>query len=347
MNVRISALGIGLALAACGGVTTGDVEDAARALNVDASSAQLRLAVGQTIEGTYTSVATDQFGTVTTSGEFVETPSSKTTQEVQYLRKSKIVGTTYVEPADKNGYVVEVVERQNVGRNGIGSVTVDDHLSGLDERSNHVLFDLDGWARQIGEGDPAGDQDLNPGSALYPLAPKNNGVYANDMGQIFVADGSEAVADVKAVTLSQDFTPDRYKLDEFFSVCFTQFAGSVSGSSNVTVKPECLGNQIQPNGEARFVLEQSTKMWVGKQLLLKRLTKKHLIRLSTLVCTTGGSVVHRDFNTGLTDCTGSISLGNNGNSIEQTTETTWEVTALGKDADKTALPELPADQTAE
>lgn len=337
-SLLIAGFAAGL-YAACGGVTTGDIENAARELDAEDSASRLRLGLGQTWDSTTSVKTTDKFGSVSTAGEFNEITASQSVDEDTFVRRNKVTRTTYVEAADKNGFVVESVQRKTVGKNTTGSVTVDQTLSNLDERGSEVMFELDGWAREISDG-MMGDADLNPGSAIYPLAPVVNGVYVADDGDIFKGEAGEAVGAFNTVAISRQHTPDLYKIEDFYKDCFDVTAGAVLGSSDVNVKASCIGNQIK-GGTATFVKSRSTKLFIGRQLVLKSVTASDVIRLDAIVCTTGTNVTENSFNTGLTGCAGSISLGRSGGPVEQVTESTVEVTAIGRDTDVTALPEIP------
>lgn len=338
-NLIIAGLAVGL-FAACGGVTTGDIEKAAQELGVENSASRLRLGLGQTWDSTVMVKTTDQFGSVSTAGQFNEITASKSVGEETYVRRNKVVKKTYVEAADKNGFVIESVQRKTVDKNTTGSVTVDQTLTNLDERGNQVYFEVDGWVREISDNSVA-DADLDPGSASYPIAPVVNGVYVSDSGNIFKGEAGEAVGAFNTVAISRQHVPDLYKIEDFYADCFEVTQGpSGPGFSNVTVRASCIGNQIKA-GEARFVKERSTKQFIGRQLVLKAISKSDIIRLDVLVCTEGTLVTEETFNTGLTDCTGSISLGRSSGPVEQVTETTLEVTAIGRDTDVTALPEIP------
>lgn len=331
--------------AACGGVTTGDIEDAARELDVEDSASRLRLGLGQTWDSTISVKTTDKVGSVSTAGAFNEITASQSVDEETYVRRNKVTRTTYVEAVDKNGFVVESVQRKTGGKSTTGSVTVDQTLSNIDERGSEVMFEVDGWARELSEG-AVGDADLNPGSASYPLAPVVNGVYVADNGSIYKGEAGEAVGAFNTVAISRQQTPDLYKIEDFYKDCFEVTPGALAASSDVNVKASCIGNQIK-GGTATFVKSRSTKHFIGRQLVLKSVTTSDIIRLDVLVCTEGTNVTENTFNTGLTSCTGSISLGRNGGPVEQITESTTEVTAIGRDSDVTALPEIPEAAPAE
>lgn len=345
MKKSLLVVGVAAMLVGCGGATTSDIEDAARQLDAQESASGLRLAVGQTWDATEARVTTNQYGSVSTDGKFKELTASKSTDDETWAHKSKVIKTTYVEAADKNGYVVEMVRRKTSGKSTTGSVSVDETLSNLDERSSEVLFEFDGWVRELSENMVA-DADLNPGAALHPLAPKSNAVYVTDHGNVWKADGVESVGAFKAVVLTRQQTPDLYKIEDFYKDCFEVTAGAAPASSDVKVKGACLGNQIKA-GEAVFTKERTSKLYVGRQLILKSVVKTDLIRLDQLVCTEGSVVTERTFNAGLTSCAGSISLGRLGGPEEQVIEQTMEVTAIGRDADRTALPEITTEPAAE
>ena len=342
------AISAGL-LGACGQVTSGDIRDAARQNGKEASASKLNFGIGQFWVSTQTSKTTQEFGTVRTTGVFDALAGNTQVSEAQDTVVDKAMRKTYVEAVDKNGFVIERVSRRTSAKFTQGSTTTEGNLSNVDTRQGYVVFELDSWVRMLVEG--VSDNDLNPGFAVNPIAPIMNGVYTDDRGMVWKAVQVEPVANVNAVKLTRVFAPEPFDITKFFDTCFTRTPGAVAGTSNYDVKPECVGanSWIDNGGNAVFALEKSEDMWIGRQIVLKHVTKTVTISLDQIVCSDGTvNPQTNSFAGGLANCNGNVVFQNGGGAAEErlTEEKTDEVTKFGVSADKKAVPSIDTDAAA-
>lgn len=338
-------LGAGL-LGACGGVTSEDIERAAKDLDREEAASGLNLAIGQFWVSLETSKSTSEYGTVSKDGVFNGIAANTNVSETKETAVDKVMGTTYVESVDKNGFVIERVARETGAQFTNGSTTTQGNLSTIDRRAGYVMFELDNWVRMIFPSSPGADYDLNPGTAVNPLAPRIDAVYTTDQGESWKGETVEAVAGVNAVKINRLFPAYPYKLADFYKTCFAETAGTVVGSRNVNVKAECVGTWINNGGSARFVIEESESRWVARKVSFKSVSKEVVIELDTLVCENGAATPPEgSFMGGLADCVGnaSITMKNNGGPEKRTREDIDEVTKFGASADKKALPNIDTD----
>jgi hypothetical protein len=327
------------------GPSTGDIEAAARQNDAEDAASGLNLGIGQYWVSTQTSRATNEYGSVAVDGQITLIDANKGSGEKVATAVDKVMGVTYVEPIDKNGFVVERVSRTTSEKWTSNSTTTDGKLSGRDFREGYVVFEAGDWIRYIFQMPPAHDQDLNPGIAVNPVAPRIDALYTDDQGEVWQGEAVEEVNGVKAVKIARQYAPAPYKLADFYKTCFTEAPGTLAGSKDVDLKPECDGTWVQ-GGDAVFMLEQSHSRWVGRKVALKEVQKTVELRLNALRCANNTPYVAAFGNT-LANCNGTVQLVNwNGSfdgPIKVTDEQIDEVTKFGASADKKALPNIDTD----
>ena len=323
-KVLLMGLCAGLFLA-CDGVTEGDIERAARAEENADQASGLRLNIGLFWAQSSTQKEVTDDGSLSTAGQFTSNTASIATNESSSKSVSKVMGKTYVESVDKNGFVIETVAQDAAS------------TTGLLARSNFVLFESDNWVRFLSS---TGDSDVDAGTATHPIAPRVNVLYTNDQGQIFKGEQAETVANFPALKLTRQFAPDPVGPAEFYAACFIETPGATTGK-DVTRRQSCEGSPINMgSGNVVFNAKRSESIWVGRQLLLKSVTESEQIIVNRINCGGLSSNLDQGNPLLLADCTGTISFDRSGGVTKRTNTTTADTTKFGVAANVKAQPQI-------